>query len=69
MAILSTSSSQYFEQEQGDAQISKYQAFSEFLIAELNKRYDLRPRLGPCRPPKSTTTIEPAIKSIRTQTV
>lgn len=68
MEIVPTSSSQSFEQEQGDTQLSKYQAFSKFFIAELNKRYDLRPRSGPGRTPKYTTIIEPAIKSIQTQT-
>lgn len=56
------------EQEQEDTQLSKYQAFSKFLIAELNKIYDLRPIVGPGRNPKATTTIEPAVKSIQTQT-
>jgi len=68
MAIVPSSSPQYFEKEKGDAQLSKYQAHSEFLIVELNKRYDLRPRSGPGRPSKSTTIIETAIKSIKTQT-
>ena len=47
MAIVPSSSPQSFEKEPGDAQISKYLAFSEFLIVELNKRYDLRPRSVP----------------------
>lgn len=67
MAIVPSSSPQSFEQEQGDAQISKYQAFSKFLIAKLNKRYDLRPISSLGRPSKSTTIIELAIKSIKTQ--
>lgn len=64
MEIVPSSSPQSFEQEQGDAQLSKYLAFFEFLIAELNKRYDLRPRSGPSRTSKYTTIIEPTIKSI-----
>ena len=68
MEIVPSSSPQSFEQEQGDAQLSKYLAFFEFLIAELNKRYDLRPISSPSRPSKSTTIIELAIKSIQTQT-
>lgn len=68
MEIVPTYSSQSFEQKQGDTQLSKYQAFSEFLIVGLNKIYYLRPRSGPGRPPKSTTIIEAAIKSIQTQT-
>ena len=38
------------------------------MIAKLNERYDLRPRSGQGRPSKSTTIIDPAIKSIQTQT-
>jgi len=38
------------------------------LVADLNKRYDLRPGSGLDRPPKYTTIIEPTIKSIQTQT-
>jgi len=67
MAIVPSSSSQYFELEVGDTQISIYQEFSEFLIIELNKIYSLRPRSSPGRPPKSTTIIEPAMKTIQTQ--
>lgn len=65
MAIVPSSSSQSLEQEQEDTQLSKDQAFSEFLITELNKRYDLRPRAGPGRPPKATATIEPTISLFR----
>ena len=55
-------------QDQEDSQISKYNAFSEFLITEWNRRYDLRPRSRPGRPPKSPTINEPQIKSVETQT-
>jgi len=34
----------------------------------LNKRYDLRPRPGPRRPPKETLVIEPCGKTVQTQT-
>lgn len=68
MEIVPSSSPQSFEQEQGDAQLSKYQVFFEFLIVELNKRYDLRPRSSPWRPSKCATIIELAIKSVQTQT-
>jgi len=34
----------------------------------LNRRYDLRPRSGPSRPPKSPTLNEPQIKFVETQT-
>lgn len=34
------------QEDQESSQVSKYHALSEFLIAELNKRYDLRPRPG-----------------------
>ena len=55
-------------QNQQDNQISKYQAFFEFLIGELNRRYDLRPRAGPSRPPKGPIQNEPQIKSVEIQT-
>jgi len=55
-------------QDQEDSQISKYQALSEFLIAKLNRRYDLRPRSGPSRPLKNPIVSEPQNKSIETQT-
>ena len=56
------------QQDQDSLQASKYHAFSEFLIVELNKRYDLRPRPSPGRPPKETPTIEPHTKAAKTQT-
>lgn len=34
----------------------------------MNKRYDLRPRPSPGRPPKEPPTIEPHTKAIETQT-
>ena len=39
------------QEDQESLQVSKYHAFFEFLIVELNKRYDLRPRPSLARPP------------------
>lgn len=55
------------KEDQESSQVSKYHAFSEFLIAELNKIYDPRPRPGPGRPSKETPVIEPRAKSAQTQ--
>lgn len=66
--IVPSSSPQSIEHKQGDAQLSKYQAFPKFLIAELNTRYDLRPISCLGTPSKSTAIIKPTIKSIQTQT-
>jgi len=55
------------QEDQESSQVSKYHAFFEFLIAELNKRYDLRPRYGPGRPPKETPIIELRTKATETQ--
>lgn len=35
----------------------------------MNRRYDIRPRLGPGRPPKSPTKNEPQIKYAKTKTI
>lgn len=43
--------------------------FSEFLIVEIKRRYDLRPRVGFGRPSKDPITIEPQVKSVKTQTI
>jgi len=59
--------SQSSQQDQEDSQISKYQAFSKFLIRKLNRR-DLRTRLGPSRPPKNPIVNEPHIKSTESRT-
>ena len=59
---------QTIQEYQDTSQVSKYQVFSEFLIVELNRRYDLRPRAGPCRPPKNPVIIEPQVKTVETQT-
>ena len=56
------------QDDQENSQVSKYQDFSKFLINELNRRYDLRPRAGPRRPPKNPVIIETQIKSVETQT-
>jgi len=66
--IIPLSQHEKVQQDQESSQVSKYHAFFEFLIAELNKIYDLRPRPGLGRPPKETPTIEPHTKSIKTQT-
>lgn len=55
-------------ENQEDNQISKYQAFFKFLIGELNRRYNLRPRAGPGRPTKGPIQNEPQIKSVETKT-
>lgn len=55
-------------QNQEDNQISKYQSFYDFLIGELNRRYDIRPKEGPSRPPKGPIQNEPQIKSIENKT-
>jgi len=54
------------QEDQESSQASKYHAFSKFLIAELNKRYDLRPRPGSGKPPKETPVIEPHAKTTET---
>lgn len=45
--IIPLSQHEQVQQDQESSQVSKYHAFSEFLIAELNKRYDIRPRPSP----------------------
>lgn len=56
------------QEDQESSPVSKYHAFSQFLIAELNKRYDLRPRPSLGRPPMETPIIEPRTKAAKTQT-
>lgn len=56
------------QEDQESLQVSKYHAFSEFLIEKLNKRYDLRPRPSLGIPPKETPIIEPRAKPAQTQT-
>ena len=67
--IIPLSQQNQVQEDQESSQVSKYHAFSEFLIVELNKRYDLRPRPGPGRPPKETPIIEPRTKAVETQTI
>jgi len=67
--IIFLSQHEQVQQDQESSQVSKYHVFYEFLIVELNKRYDLRPRPGPRRPPKETPTIKPHTKVIETQTI
>lgn len=62
------SQNQFPQQNQENSQVSKYRAFSEFLIIELNTRYDLRPRPGPGRPPKNMDVNERPIKTTETKT-
>ena len=64
IVIIPLSEQNQVQEDQEASQVSKYHAFSEFLIAELNKRYDLRPRPGPRRPPKETLIIEPRTKIV-----
>ena len=66
--IIPISQDQPLIQNQENSQISKYQAFYDFIIAELNRRYDLRPRPGPSRPIKLVTFDEPQVKSVETKT-
>lgn len=65
--IIPLSQQNQVQEDQESSQVSKYHAFSEFLIAELNKRYDLRPRPNLGRPPKETPIIEPCTKAPETQ--
>jgi len=67
-AIIPVSNDQALIQNKETSQVYKYQAFSEFLIAKLNRRYDLRPRPDPSRPTKNVTINEPPIKTIETKT-
>jgi len=66
--IIPLSQQNQVQEDQESSQVSKYHAFSKFLIAELNKRYDLRPRPGPGRPPKEAPIIETRTKAAETQT-
>ena len=66
--IIPLSQQNQVQEDQEASQVSKYHAFSEFLMVELNKRYDLRPRPGLRRPPKETPIIEPRIKTAKAQT-
>ena len=61
--IVPINQDQHLAQNQESSQVSKYQAFSEFLIVELNRRYVLRPRQGPGRPIKKVTFDEPQVKA------
>ena len=67
-SIIPLSQLKQVQEDQESSQVSKYHAFSEFLIIKLNKRYDLRPRPGLGRPPKEPPTIEPRTKVFETQT-
>ena len=66
--IIPLSQNKKVQEDQKSSQVSKYHAFSKFLIADFNKRFDLRPRVGPVRPPKEYPTIEPHTKTVETQT-
>ena len=66
-AIISLPSNQS-SLDHDNSQISKFQAFSEFLIVYLNRTYDLRPREGSGRPPKIRIINEPHIKTPETLT-
>ena len=67
-AIIPLSQQNQVQEDREASRVSKYHAFSKFLIAELNKRCDLRPRPGPGRPPKETPVIEPRTKTVEAQT-
>jgi len=66
--IIPLSQHEKVQENQEALQVSKYHAFIEFLIVELNKIYDLRPRPGPGRPPKEPPKIEPHTKVVETRT-
>lgn len=67
--IVPLSQNKKIQEDHESSQVSKYHAFSEFLIVELNKRYDLRPILGPGKNLKEPPSIEPHSKSIETQEI
>lgn len=66
--IIPLSQQKQVQEDQEPSQVSKYHAFYEFLIAELNKRYDPIPRSGPGRPLKEPPRIEACTKVVKPQT-
>ena len=68
-AIVPINQNQPLVQNKESSQVDKYQAFSELLIVELNRRYDLRPRKGHGRPVKKVNVDDPPDKVVETPSV
>lgn len=68
-SIVPISQDQPLSQNKESSQVSKYQVVYEFLIAELNRRYGLRPKQGPGRNVKNVTFGEPQEKATETPSI